>query len=731
MPTAELLELAQAGRIEEFESRCLELLSSGQLTLAQLVGPFEQLERAGQAERLATLTQMVFEHVGAVPDPAAALPLVRIALTAAPQSAELRALAVRLYTEAYGTVPGFAALLEASGLKGGRPVRAAMKMLDLCLTLQPGDALYCRSEDRAAEVVDVDRANGLFTLRREGRVTTLPGPEVARDYERIAPDDFRLLRQLRPEKVAAMLRENPVEVVLGIVRSHGGRIDADELKHELSPRLIPAADWAGWWTKTRTALKRCPHIRLEGRSPLILTYLEAAQTLEDETWAALGAKNDLGHWIATIEGYFREKQARREAPDAALLARFREHIWAYVAAVRARRPAEALAGALALERLGAKGVPGAADARALADELLRTAAEPRLLLAGIELDALLEPAFEALRRARPADWLTHAIAWLEDAPAALLDRLVQAAIEAGRVDAVQSFIDKGLSDLPRHPELMYWLWKGPRATAGLRLPSEAELFRLIIDTLSSLGRTLVAEPQVVKEFRQRAKAALALRDYEKAGRCLAALSEAAAITVKHELQRLEGLGENTPARLLDLLRAAHPELWVVARREVRPWEDPETVWCTAEGLARRTAERDQIVNVQMRDNARRIGEAAAHGDLSENSEYKFALEERDLLRARLAKINEELSRARVLEPHDVPTDHVGIGTRVTLRRGDTGAEITMTFLGPFETDIERGVYSYLAPLSQRLMGAPVGARVTLSLEGRDVEVEVVAVASAL
>ncbi len=729
MPTAELLELAQAGKIEEFESRCLELLTSGQLTPAQLVGPFERLERDGRAERLATLTQMVFENVGPVPDPAAALPLVRIALTASPQSAELRALAVRLYTDAFGQVPGFAALLEASGLKGGRPVRTALKTLDLCLTLQPGDTLYCRSEDRAAEVVDADRVNGLFTLRQEGRVTTLPGPELAREYERIAPDDFRVLRQLRPEKVAAMIRENPVEVVLGIVRAHGGQIDADELKHELSPRLIPAAEWAGWWTKARTALKRCPHIKLEGRSPLILTYLEAAQTLEDETWTAFGAKNDLGHWVATIEGYLREKQARKEAPDAALLARFHQHLWAYVAAVRARRPAEALACALALERLGEKGVPGGADGRALADELLRAAAEPRLLLDGIELDALREPAFEALRRARPDDWLAHAIAWLEDAPAALLDRLVHAAIEAGRLDAVQSFVDKGLSDLPRHPELMYWLWKGPRETAGLRLPSEADLFRLIIDTLSSLGRTLSAEPHVVKEFRHRAKAALALRDYEKARRCLAATSEAAAVTIKRELQRLEGLGENTPARLLDLLREAHPELWVVVRREVRPWEDAETLWCTAEGLARRTAERDQIVNVQMRDNARRIGEAASHGDLSENSEYKFALEERDLLRARLAKVNEDLSRARVLEVHDVPTDHVGIGTRVTLRRGDTGAAVTMTFLGPFETDVERGVYNYMAPLSQKLMGTPVGSRVTIPLEGHDVEVEVVAVES--
>ena len=133
----------------------------------------------------------------------------------------------------------------------------------------------------------------------------------------------------------------------------------------------------------------------------------------------------------------------------------------------------------------------------------------------------------------------------------------------------------------------------------------------------------------------------------------------------------------------------------------------------------------------MRENAKRIGEAASHGDLSENSEYRFALEERDLLRARLAQINTELAKARTLEPHQVPTDRVGVGSRVTLRNLTDGAERVMTFLGPFDVDVDRGVYNYLAPVAQKLMGTAVGRRVTLTIDGRDVEFEVVTVASGL
>jgi transcription elongation factor GreA len=179
------------------------------------------------------------------------------------------------------------------------------------------------------------------------------------------------------------------------------------------------------------------------------------------------------------------------------------------------------------------------------------------------------------------------------------------------------------------------------------------------------------------------------------------------------------------------LRDVHPVLWVVRTQQVAPWEDRETLWCTGEGLARRTAERDDVLNVKMPENARRIGEAASHGDLSENSEYKFALEERDLLRARLAKINEELSRARVIDPLGVLTDRVNIGTRVTMRDAASGETKVMTFLGPFETDVDRGIYSYLAPVSQKLMGVAVGESVHLTLDGHDLQFEITQIENAL
>lgn len=725
MPASALLELARGGSYDEFEARCVELLADGKLSFVQLVAPFQQFEKAGQAERLATLTQTIFENADPKTDPSAALELARVALIAAPKADPLRKLVVDLYRLAYASAPTLDTVIEASGISGGRPVRMALKLLDFCLGLQPGDPLISRADDRVAEVVEIDLEHTLFTLRRGTRTQTLPAPEVVRDYDRVSRDDFRVLRQLQPEKLAELVHSDPVAVLTGLLHAHGEHIDVDQLKAELVPRLIEAKDWSGWWTKARTAAKKSPHVVIEGRSPVILRFSKQELTPEVSAWNLLEGQKEPADWLATVEGYLRDKAAIGATPDAAFLTRVVEHMHKLMTATRARRPGDALQTALALVRLGEKGVAVPADIGDTAAAIVRESANPIVLLGGVATDALRERGVEIAEKNR-ADWPDWALKWLPRAPAPLLDRLANAALAAGRRDAVQVIVDTALDECAEHPELIFWMWRGPKLKGEVTLPSDVDLFRLILDTISALGRTVTAEPKIVKEFRLRMKAALGLKDYDKARACLQQCSEAAAIIIKRQIQRLEGVGPNVQAKLIDLLRDVHPQLWVVKPKHVDQWADPDTLWTTASGITRRTAERDQIVNVQMRENAKRIGEAASLGDLSENSEYKFALEERDLLRARLAAINDELSRARKIEPLDVPTDHIGVGTRVMLRRIDDGAESRMTFLGPFDTNLEQGIYSYQAPVAQKLMGHVLGERVMISLEGQEAEYEIIA-----
>jgi len=148
-------------------------------------------------------------------------------------------------------------------------------------------------------------------------------------------------------------------------------------------------------------------------------------------------------------------------------------------------------------------------------------------------------------------------------------------------------------------------------------------------------------------------------------------------------------------------------------------------------MKKREEEANYLRMVKIPENARAIGEAAARGDLSENSEYKFALEERDLLQARVMRIQNELAIGNMLTANDITTGEVTIGTRVTLQAADEPSPRTMTILGPWESDVERGVYNYRAPLCMKLRGLRVGDTVDLDLDNGEKKYRIEAIANAL
>jgi transcription elongation GreA/GreB family factor len=198
--------------------------------------------------------------------------------------------------------------------------------------------------------------------------------------------------------------------------------------------------------------------------------------------------------------------------------------------------------------------------------------------------------------------------------------------------------------------------------------------------------------------------------------------------VRRLIERGDGLGPSLQEDMSRILRTRFPNLYL--KPKVAMWDDESVLYFTPKGLAAKEAE-VALINAKMRENAKAIGEAASHGDLSENSEYKFALEERDLLRARLAKVNREISMAKVLERNEIPADHVSIGQRLTLRATAGSRSVQLTILGFDEADLAHHVYSYHSPLARQLLGRKPGDVVSVTLEGEATDFSIDTIESAL
>ena len=119
-----------------------------------------------------------------------------------------------------------------------------------------------------------------------------------------------------------------------------------------------------------------------------------------------------------------------------------------------------------------------------------------------------------------------------------------------------------------------------------------------------------------------------------------------------------------------------------------------------------------------------IGEAREKGDLKENAEYHSAKERLGEVMGRIAKIQDKLQSAKLIDDIKVPNGVVSIGGQVTVQDED-GDQTTYLLVGEDESDPSEGKISVYSPLAQGLLGKKQGEKVTVELPAGPREFKVV------
>lgn len=133
-----------------------------------------------------------------------------------------------------------------------------------------------------------------------------------------------------------------------------------------------------------------------------------------------------------------------------------------------------------------------------------------------------------------------------------------------------------------------------------------------------------------------------------------------------------------------------------------------TAYYTEEGLKKLQDELHHLRTVERPHISQQIADARDKGDLSENAEYHAAKEEQGLLEARIAKMEEVLASARVIDPSQLDTSKVYIHCTVRVRHTGNGVEKDFTLVAESESDIKTGRISVSSPIGKGLLGKSVG-----------------------
>ena len=115
---------------------------------------------------------------------------------------------------------------------------------------------------------------------------------------------------------------------------------------------------------------------------------------------------------------------------------------------------------------------------------------------------------------------------------------------------------------------------------------------------------------------------------------------------------------------------------------------------------------------------RRSPRRARHGDLSENAEYHAAKEAQGLNEGRIAELEDQLSRAEVIDVSKLSGDTIKFGATVTLVDEDTEEEKIYQIVGDVEADVKDGPISISSPIARALIGKEVGDTVEVNTPRR-------------
>ena len=135
---------------------------------------------------------------------------------------------------------------------------------------------------------------------------------------------------------------------------------------------------------------------------------------------------------------------------------------------------------------------------------------------------------------------------------------------------------------------------------------------------------------------------------------------------------------------------------------------------TKEGYQKLKREIEDLSTRRRREIADRIKVAREFGDIAENAEYDAAKNEQAMVEARIAKLEERLGSARVIEKREISKDVVSVGSKVRLRDVDAKQTVEYRIVGSAEANPAELKLSNESPVGKAIIGHKKGETIEVA-----------------
>ena len=137
------------------------------------------------------------------------------------------------------------------------------------------------------------------------------------------------------------------------------------------------------------------------------------------------------------------------------------------------------------------------------------------------------------------------------------------------------------------------------------------------------------------------------------------------------------------------------------------------------------AELDDLKINKRKEVAERLKVARSYGDLSENAEYDEAKNEQAILEAHIQELQYTIDNAEIVDDESISVDEIGMSSKITIKRVDTGKIETFTIVGTNHANVREGLISDESPIGKAAMKKRVGDVFIVEAPAGELKFEVV------
>jgi len=712
-------KLARSRKYGNLEAEWMTIAEEKELPLDDMLAALQVLHRRRNTGQLESLLWFLLSDYAESHGAAAAMAVLLEVAPYLPTSDVLREEVADLYRKVHPENERIEAAVAMTVASGDVPLDAAVARIEKLLSLPPGRYVYDRGERRAGRIIGIDSGTRRLRVSLGGEEEKDYDAAALDDLEAAADNDLRALKVFERERLREMALNDPEALARFILETFGGRVDFKDLRGHVID-IVGSSGWGRWWSNAQALFKRSTVIQMtDERQPTLVLRRTPVSFEEQFRSRVRNAASPAARLELALDCLEHAKGGAETQPD--ILRFLAETLQGDVDAGRDDSPGRLAAALVVVDDirrlLSERDEAAAGDLR----DLLGDARSLPQLMRTIEDESLARRLLDFIRRELPDDWPGLYAAALPECRTGVCERIARDLVEANGIAPLAGAIEKVLARPSHHVSALIWIWRAACSGWLGKLPPPfpklhmAEVLTNLVTAADAVKRNAQGHsPEEQKRLLAAIRGALALKDYRHTTAVIEGSDIEHMRLLLEAVERDVALTEQARGVLHHILQDKHPDLYA---EHLPPWEE-DVIYTTSAGLEKRRQELRVLTHEKIPANARAIGEAAAKGDLSENAEWTAAIEERDRLTERAAHIERELARARFISHQAVDgSNHVTVGSTVAARNLDTGEVDTFTFLGPWDSDIDKGILAYRSPLGLAFMGGKVGEEVTLDMGG--------------